>query len=602
MVEKKIFTYLKLAFIFCTLITFGFLFSKKLDYKVSAQATSGDGDDWVSSCNLPTPTPIPYHIDGNLKVYEDYNPLADGMLNRLYSWDSCIPNGNYWRYYNRSYVRPSDNPIIDRFCGGRSLDIAIAMDTTTSLSSDEFQKEKETIKSFIRAFKGQGNVRISLTTFARGARKVFGLLEEKDWESMCNEIDNRHRYDYTYWDSGIEVATSTFDGNSKNRAKLIAFFTDGSPNPSGRFPLAKIKANAAKAQGIRILAILIGDNSDHASYPEDKIRQISGLRELMPISSGNYSERDVSYADFISTSFSSLQKTLKDFTNTACPIISPTPSPTPSPANEGWFKLKNTSFNNTDPEQRNNVIPQVVSEYDNIDDTSEKQLIVGEGGLVTTESSFSLSNTNIYSNNNWLSRGYKFKRFFSNTASYIGYIKQKSNEVVEIDSVVGIDEDPNKKIYFLKNKDLTINDVSKLDKKNLVIIVGGNNNDGSVDDGGVVDFNIGNGAAFNPTHSITIIAKEIKFYNKDTSTSLNTNWSGTLSSAKGIFIADTINVGNTIDTGIKIIGNLIALENPVINYRRQTDYTKPSIFVVFDPKIYLDMIPALGLKTFDYYE
>lgn len=262
-------------------------------------------------------------------------------------------------------------------------------------------------------------------------------------------------------------------------------------------------------------------------------------------------------------------------------------------SDDGWFKLKNASFNNVS--QRDNVFPLEIQKFDN-DDEAIGELIVGDGGLVTTNSTFGLSNTTAYSTNNWFSSGYSSKHLFTNTGSnvdaYMRYLKDKVNddEIIDITSDLGLIERSTTNKLFKYNGNLTIDsntNLSLIDKKSLVLIVDG-----------IVDFNVTSGI-FNPANSIAIIAKTIKFYDKNTVTTPYTNWTGVVKSAKGIFIADMIDLGQSMDIPIKVTGNLISLGSGAIeNNRKNIDYQKPSIFVVFEPKIYLDTISAIGLKTF----
>jgi hypothetical protein len=473
---------------------------------------------------------------------------------------------------------PVANPVLNDLCG---LDIALIIDRSTSISSTNFAYEKTAMKNFVSGF-ASTNTRFSLTQLSDRAEVVHSLTS--NITDINNAIDSiTHREDGTNWMDGINKANSTLAGSTKS--KLMVMASDGTPTLPGNWDYAIkqaiIAANNVKSSGTRILAVGIGEGT--SQYSQLKLQLISGLNELRPITTGSYSTDDIAHADFMYTSFTSMTGSLRDFAIATCPEAA---SPTPTPiVNAGWFKLKNTSFSSTGNSQRTNVIPQVVSEYDS-DDTSEKQLIVGEGGLITTENAFSLYNTNIYSNNNWLSRGYKLNRFFYNTTEYINFLKQKSSEIETIANLSEI-ATSNKKIFFY-DQNLTINDSIKslIDKKNLILIVNGD-----------IDFNMGNAAVFDPSHSLIFVAKNIMFYNQTTTTSSNPNWSGILSRAKGIFIADKVVLGNSTNTGIKIIGNLISLENQIINSRKQTDFSKPSFFVVFDPKIYMDTISAIGIKA-----
>lgn len=257
---------------------------------------------------------------------------------------------------------------------------------------------------------------------------------------------------------------------------------------------------------------------------------------------------------------------------------------------EGWFKMSNTTFSSNNTGQRNNVIPQSVIAYDS-DDTTAKQLIVGTAGITSLQSNLDMVNTTNYSDTNWVASSYETKRNMTTTTAYIDYLKQKSSEFETISDVSSIGTSTKK--IFMYNSDLTIDPgtLAMIDKKSLTLIVNGN-----------VDFNLGDSGSFVPTNSIVIIAKKIMFYNKNTPAVANTNWLGDLKEARGVFIADNIDVGSSINIGLKITGNIISLSGPMANTRKQADYRIPSVFIVFDPLIYIDTIGVFGSKTYNWTE
>jgi hypothetical protein len=65
-----------------------------------------------------------------------------------------------------------------------------------------------------------------------------------------------------------------------------------------------------------------------------------------------------------------------------------------------------------------------------------------------------------------------------------------------------------------------------------------------------------------------------------------------------ILIGQTVSTGVST-TGLKIKGNLIN-ESVLQIDRNQSDGRMPSLFVVFDPKIYLDILPYLSTSTYDW--
>lgn len=96
---------------------------------------------------------------------------------------------------------------------------------------------------------------------------------------------------------------------------------------------------------------------------------------------------------------------------------------------------------------------------------------------------------------------------------------------------------------------------------------------------------------FAPTKAVALLAASIAF-------SANTN------EAHGIFIAATITTGETTNQGLKIVGNLIhqSASSPFVNERAWADNHKPSLYVVFDPALYIDLLPYLSTSLYQWGE
>ena len=258
-------------------------------------------------------------------------------------------------------------------------------------------------------------------------------------------------------------------------------------------------------------------------------------------------------------------------------------------ASPNWFKIKNSSYTNAATGDTTVAIPPAPISFDS-DDNGAKQLLIGESGVILTDQPLNLVGSTNYSQNNWIYQQYPNTKSYTSAADFVDSISQKTDDFATISSLNEI-VSSDKKI-FLYNSDLTIDDSAKvlLDSKNLVLVVTG-----------TIDFKLSD-SNFNPTHSLVIMATHIKFYDKNTPTNPNTNWSGLVTTARGIYVADTIDLGTSADKGFKVVGNMISLSSPVINTRQQADNSQPSIFVVFDPKIYIETLGLFGSKTYNWIE
>jgi hypothetical protein len=77
------------------------------------------------------------------------------------------------------------------------------------------------------------------------------------------------------------------------------------------------------------------------------------------------------------------------------------------------------------------------------------------------------------------------------------------------------------------------------------------------------------------------------------------NFSSSTNQENGIFIAETITTGNNNLLGLKINGNLIA-QSVFTRERGWADLSRPSVFIVFKPSLYVDLLPYLSTASYDW--
>lgn len=232
-----------------------------------------------------------------------------------------------------------------------------------------------------------------------------------------------------------------------------------------------------------------------------------------------------------------------------------------------WFKVKDASFHKVGA--LNEKVVNNIAAYDADDDATKRFVTFGESGLTTVEGSYnSPADPNpVPANNNspvWNVENYTMNQPY--LGSYFEYVTSKK-EFTTISSLV-----PQQNAINVYTGNPTIN--SDLPNAPYVLIVNG---DVTIDM-----------ATFNAAESaVAIIADQITF-------SPNTT------AANGIFIANTIIVDDTVaqTTGLKIKGNLIT--KTFTNSRTRSDNTKPTIFVVFQPKYYIRLLPTLNISLYDW--
>ncbi|MEK7625103.1 MAG: GBS Bsp-like repeat-containing protein, partial [Patescibacteria group bacterium] len=233
-----------------------------------------------------------------------------------------------------------------------------------------------------------------------------------------------------------------------------------------------------------------------------------------------------------------------------------------------WYKLKSTSFIGSST--TGIAVPAFVSQYipGDVDDDTSKYFIIGDAGSVLNTTV--LPSTSYSSSNNWRDSSYP-ESFSMNSSGFLSYIKSRK-EHTKIDDLSKITADG---IYDWNGTvPLDITSVPpQFNSFKVVLIVSG-----------TVNINV---ADFSPTNkSLALLADQI-------------NFSNTTTQASGIFIANTINTGNPANQGLKIIGNLIA-QTTLTNGRIWSDTSRPSIFIVFDPVQYLNLLPYLSTASYDW--
>ena len=248
--------------------------------------------------------------------------------------------------------------------------------------------------------------------------------------------------------------------------------------------------------------------------------------------------------------------------------------------NPNWIKLRNASYNDVDIGAV--TIPAVMNLYDS-DDLAQKSFIVStapngnEGGTVLKLNVNSSINTPYSTPHDWADISHNYSPAINlHPLQFESYVKaRKSYQSISNLSQITADG-----IYVWTGGNKTI-DGTEFGSHNVVLIA----------DGLSTVITISNSSGhFAPTGSVAIIAHEIDF--DDTVP---------LQDATGLFIADTVNTGSTNNQGLKINGNLIA-QTSLTNSRQWSDTSRPSVFIYFQPNLYLNLLPYLSIAKYDYKE
>ena len=258
-----------------------------------------------------------------------------------------------------------------------------------------------------------------------------------------------------------------------------------------------------------------------------------------------------------------------DCTDTSS-ILLATPTPTPGP----WIKINSGSFYSKNG-LLNRIPASPLTAYDADDTTNPYFIDNGTAGGNVAAPSIDLGayNPSARPNSRNISVAYT-PSFLNTSASYLSYVKARK----EYKTITALSQITGDGLYVWNSADsdtVTINDTSKVrfDNRKVVLITSG-----------TVTVNT---ASFAPTSGSTaIIAGTI-------------NFNASVTSATGIFIASTVSTGTTTNQGLKINGNLVA-QTTLTNNRKWATVARPSLFIVFKPLLYLDLLPYLGTNYYEW--
>lgn len=185
--------------------------------------------------------------------------------------------------FDIEYTPVEPNPAIPQTCG---LDIALVIDSSSSIDALELETQKTAFKSFVDAFLPSTPSELAVVDFNAFATVLQGFTD--DPVALKNAIDSATTSPFTNWDDALHKARTLFPHRAE--PDVIIFASDGWPNSIGGhegeplqlfFPgpgislnQAMLEANAAKEAGIRVFALGVGqdiqsvDNLELISSPD----------------------------------------------------------------------------------------------------------------------------------------------------------------------------------------------------------------------------------------------------------------------------------------------------------------------------------------------
>ena len=277
------------------------------------------------------------------------------------------------------------------------------------------------------------------------------------------------------------------------------------------------------------------------------------------------------------------------------PTPTSTPTPSPTQAAQPYFKVKNTSFFKLN--SLNLTFPSAASmiAYDASDDIAGGFFDQGESGVVVSSgptlsagvngTAISGSSTNT---RNWKKTNTSVGNPFTST-SYVSYINTKKS-ATSVASLASIPASGAGGTYSLPSGNLTVG--SPLTTPGYITIIVNGNLTLSTSDIGQ------DGITFIVTGSVLVNGggAPVKFNSTNRPLAVistgTITFADTLTEADGLYVGQAINFG-TGSTPLKIIGNVSS--STASSFNRDRASNAPSMFIVFDPKHYINIIDKISV-------
>ncbi len=242
----------------------------------------------------------------------------------------------------------------------------------------------------------------------------------------------------------------------------------------------------------------------------------------------------------------------------------------------GFFKMKNASFATNAAITA--VFPVSTLPFDS-DDTAEEYLVIGDSpgtsqgaGVVLSDQPMTLNNGQP-SRREWTSNSYTVPYEFPYDR-FESYIRSRKRYQI----ITKLD-DLSDRMANIYQGNLEINDTNAhfFENKKVMLLVNG-----------ALSFELN---TFNPANGHAVfVAQTINLFEDGIY----------MDEGHGIFLANTINVGQTNEP-LKIVGNMTTLRDHIlVGMRRRDDSTRPSVFMVYDPSAYIDLIHLFSTNTYQW--
>lgn len=171
----------------------------------------------------------------------------------------------------------------------RGVDIAFLMDSSESITEDDFQREKTAVKEIAQSFLNSAqDSRAGVIMYSGEPELSVDFVGRREFEYFKSAVDGlAHRRSMTRIDRAIRFASRTLFANPRTTVMSIAVvMTDGvqTPQPDAE-PLSQA-VSVLNSKGVRVLAVGVGPRVNRSELNElvrsqEDVFQMSSFQELL---------------------------------------------------------------------------------------------------------------------------------------------------------------------------------------------------------------------------------------------------------------------------------------------------------------------------------
>lgn len=171
----------------------------------------------------------------------------------------------------------------------RGVDVAFLMDSSESITDEDFEREKTAVKEIARRFlQASRDSRAGVIMYSGQPELSINFRSQSSISDFQSAVDDlTHKRSMTRIDSALRFAAETLFLNPRRSVISVAVvMTDGLQTPGPEVEPLGTAVLPLRAKGVRVLAVGVGPRVDRNELKdlvtsEDDVFQMSSFQELL---------------------------------------------------------------------------------------------------------------------------------------------------------------------------------------------------------------------------------------------------------------------------------------------------------------------------------